>query len=139
MKSFKKYFLTILLVLSFCVSSYSDDDFKINIITEAYKHNELITVNLTWFVEINEVLITVFQDHRVPLDETLLETIAIHKIEEWSLDPKHRYSSYIARNRKMRYNYQYSDKVLNLFEVRYIMKNRHDTTNLIKEDVLDNE
>ena len=71
MKSFKKYFLTILLVLSFCVSSYSDDDFKINIITEAYKHNELITVNLTWFVEINEVLITVFQDHRVPLDETL--------------------------------------------------------------------
>lgn len=134
MKYFKKSFLIILIALSFCVSAYSDDEFKVNIVTEAYFHNELITVNLTWFVEINEVLITVFQDHRTPLDESLLESIAIHKIEAWSLEPKHRYSSYVARNRKMRYNYQYGDKVLNVFEIRYIMKNRHDTTNLVKED-----
>ena len=79
-------------------------------------------------------LITVFQDHDVSLDETLLETIDIHKIEAWSLEPKHRYSSYIAQNRKMRYNYKYSDKILNVFEIRYIMENRHDTTNLVKED-----
>ena len=117
----------------FCLR-YQNDDFKINIVTEAYRHNELITVNLTWFVEINEVLITVFQDSDVPLDESLLETIAIHKIEAWSLEPKHRYSSYVAQNRKMRYNYKYSDKVLNVFEIRYIMKNRHDMSNLVKED-----
>lgn len=134
MKCAKKYFLTILFVLSICASAYSDDSFKVNIVTEAYKYNELITVNLTWFVEINEVLITVFQDHNAPLDESLLETIAIHKIEAWSLEPKHRYSSYIARNRKMQYNYKYSDKILNVFEIRYIMKNRHDMTNLVKED-----
>lgn len=134
MKCVKKYFLAILLVLSFCASAYSNDDFKINIVSEAYYHNELITVNLTWFVEINEVLITVFQDHRTPLDESLLESIAINKIESWSLEPKHRYSSYVARNRKMMYNFQYGDKVLNVFEIRYLMKNRHDTTNLVKED-----
>lgn len=132
MKCFKKYFFTLLFALSFCASVYSDK-FDINIITEAYKHNEFITVNLTWFVEINEVLILVFQDHKAPLDEALLESIAIHKIEEWSLDPKHRYSSYVSRNRKMKYNFHHGDKVLNVFEIRYIMKNRHVNTNFIKE------
>ena len=133
MKGFKKYFLTILITLSLYVSVYSDEGFKVNVYTEAYKYNEYITVNLTWFVEINEVLISVFQDHKAPLDESLLESIAIYKIEEWSLDPDHRYSSYIARNRKMRYNYQHADKVLNVFEIRYIMKNRHINANFIKE------
>ena len=132
MKCIKKYFFTLLFVLSFCASVYSDK-FDINIITEAYKHNEFITVNLTWFVEINEVLISVFQDHKAPLDEALLESISIHKIEEWSLEPKHRYSSYISRNRKMKYNFQHGDKVLNVFEIRYIMKNRHVNVNFIKE------
>jgi hypothetical protein len=132
MKCIKKYFFTLLFALSFCASVYSDK-FDITIITEAYKHNEFITVNLTWFVEINEVLISVFQDHKAPLDEALLESIAIYKIEEWSLEPKHRYSSYVARNRKMKYNFQHGDKVLNVFEIRYIMKNRHVNTNFIKE------
>lgn len=112
---------------------YSDEGFKVNIYTEAYKYNEYITVNLKWFVEINEVLISVFQDHRAPLDESLLESIAIYKIEQWSLEPEHRYSSYISRNRKMRYNYQHDDNILNVFEIRYIMKNRHINTNYIKE------
>lgn len=111
-------------------SIYSQDaytkpkDLHVNIITEAFKYDEIITVNTTWYVEINEILIRVFQDSEEELDQDELETIAINTVKLWILDKKHNYTDYKRVSRKMMFDFEYENNYYNIMELRYVLSNK---------------
>lgn len=57
-------------------------DLHVNIISEAFEYDEIITVNTIWYVEINEILIRVFQESdEEDFDKDWLETIGINTVK----------------------------------------------------------
>ena len=121
----RKILFAIMLILFSSTYLVFSKDLHVNIISEAFEYDEIITVNTIWYVEINEILIRVFQESdEEDFDKDWLETIGINTVKSWIKDKNHTYTDYKRVSHKVMYEFEYGGKYYDMVELRYVLSNK---------------
>ena len=121
----RKILFAIMLILFSSTHLAFSKDLHVNIISEAFEYDEIITVNTIWYVEINEILIRVFQESdEEDFDKDWLETIGINTVKGWIKEKNHTYTDYKRVSHKIMYEFEYGGKYYDMVELRYVLSNK---------------
>ena len=123
----RKFLIALILSVLVCFTAHIafPKDLHVNIISEAFEYDEIITVNTIWYVEINEILIRVFQESdEEDFDKDWLETLGINTVKSWIKEKNHTYTDYKRVAHKIMYEFEYGGKYYDMVELRYVLSNK---------------